>query len=165
MPTAWRASPWIAGSRRQQAARSPFTASCRRVCGARRAGRETAAEATERGSRQFGVERDFRVEDLGDRAVLLGFTGHAHERGLIQVRYRGAQRQGRAGNAKALAFRLQGDGGLGAELGRSEAAALQLERERHGETAGVRGGDELLGVGALLVLEARFERIGGLVED
>src|SRR4029077_3665409 len=87
------------------------------------------------------------------------------ERSLVDVRHRGAQRQRRAGDAKALAFRLQRDGGLGAEVGGSEAAALQLERQRHGETAGMRGGDELLGIGALLVLEARFERVGGLVEN
>jgi hypothetical protein len=41
----------------------------------------------------------------------------------------------------------------GAELGGSVAAGLQLKRQGHSEAAGMRG-DELLGISALLVLEA-----------
>src|SRR6266498_4223249 len=76
-------------------------------------------------SRQLGVERYFGVEDLGDWAVLLGFPGHPGERGLVQVRHVGAQNQSRAGDAKALAFRLQNDRRLGAQLRGSVAATLQ----------------------------------------
>src|SRR5215470_13324499 len=95
-------------------------------------------------SRQLGIQRDFGVEELGDRAVLLGFPGHSGERGFVQVRHGGAQRQSRAGDAKALAFGVQSDGGLGTEFRRRIAAALQLKGERHGEAAGVGGGDQLL---------------------
>src|SRR6266853_2703047 len=105
-------------------------------------------------SHQLGVECYFGVEDLRDRAVLLGFLSHSGERGLVQVRHVGTQSQSRAGDAKALAFRVQSDGRLGAELRGSVAAALQLKSERHGETAGVCGGNKLLGVGALLALKA-----------
>src|ERR1700730_14860580 len=113
---------------------------------------------------RLGVECYFGVEGFGNRAVLLGFLGYSGERGLVQVRRVSAQSQSRAGDAKALAVRVQSDARLGTELRGSVAAALQLESECHSETAGVCGGDKLLGVGALLVLEARFERIGGLGE-
>src|SRR6266545_1609343 len=115
-------------------------------------------------SRQLGVERYFGVEDLGDWAVLLGFPGHPGERSLVQIRHVGAQNQSRAGDAKALAFRLKRDRRLGGKLRGSVAAALELKGKCHSETAGVCGGDKLLGIGALLVLEASFERIGGLGE-
>src|SRR6266480_5093791 len=115
-------------------------------------------------SRQLGVERYFGVEELGDRAVLLGFPRHPGERGLVQVRHVGAQNQSRAGDAKALAFRLQSDGRLGGKLGGSVAAALELKGKCHSETAGVCSGNEFLGVGTLLVLETRLERIRSLGE-
>ena len=56
------------------------------------------------------------------------------------------------------------DCGLGGELSRGIAAGLQPERERHGEATGVRRGDELFGVGTLLVLEACLEGIRRLCE-
>ena len=40
-----------------------------------------------------------------------------------------------------------------------EARALKLEGERHGEAPGMGGGDQFFGIGALLVLEPRLERI------
>src|SRR5271166_4816061 len=110
------------------------------------------------------VQCDCGVENLGDRAVLLGIAGHPSERGLIEVRHLGAQRQSRPTDAESLTLRLKSDRSLGRELGRRKACALQLKGERHGEASGMGGGDQLFGVGAPLVLEPGPERIRGLCE-
>ena len=52
-----------------------------------------------------------------------------------------------------LPLEIQRDGGLGAERGRRKARALQAEGQRHGEASRMRRCDELLGIGALLILE------------
>jgi hypothetical protein len=44
-------------------------------------------------SDQLSVQCDRRVEDLGDRAVLLGIASHPSERNLVEVRHLGAERQ------------------------------------------------------------------------
>ena len=53
------------------------------------------------------------------------------------------------------------DRGLGCQLSRGEAASLQPKGERHGEAPSVGRGDELFGVGTLLVFEPGPERIRG----
>ena len=50
-------------------------------------------------------------------------------------------------DAKALAFRVQRDRGLGGELRRRKAGALQPECQRHREAAGMGGGDQFFGIG------------------
>src|SRR5580704_18378863 len=115
-------------------------------------------------SDQFGVQGDRGVEHLGDRAVLLGIAGHSNKRGFVQVWHFGAERQSRPADAETLAFGFERDRGLGGKLGRGIAAGLQPKRERHGEATVVRRGDELFGVGALLVLKACLERIRHLCE-
>src|SRR5262249_11204664 len=59
MPTVWRAWPWIAASRRQPAAKSPFTACRRRACGARR-----------RAGRDRGPSRSRRTGTYGQRSAM-----------------------------------------------------------------------------------------------
>src|SRR5262245_66207644 len=76
-------------------------------------------------SYQFCVEGYFGVENLGNRAVLLGFAGNPGEGSFVQVRHFGAQGQRRPADAEALALRLEGDRGLGAELRRRIASALK----------------------------------------
>src|SRR5580700_9959412 len=115
-------------------------------------------------SDQFGVQGDRGVEDLGDRAVLLGIAGHSNKRGFVQVWHFGAERQSRPADAETLAFGFERDRGLGGELSRGIAAGLQAKRERHGEAPGMRRGDELFGVGALLIFEPGLERIRRLCE-
>src|ERR1700722_19669346 len=115
-------------------------------------------------SDQFGVQGDRGIEHLGDRAVLLGIAGHSNKRGFVQVRHFGAQRQSRPADAETLAFGFERDRGLGGELSRGIAAGLQPERQRHGEATGMRRGDELFGVGTLLIFEPCLERIRGLCE-
>src|SRR6202035_5580735 len=67
-------------------------------------------------------------------------------------------------DAKTLAFRFERDRGLGGELGGGIAARLQPERHRHGEATGMGCGDELFGIGTLLIFEPCLERIRRLRE-
>src|SRR5262245_38089015 len=113
-------------------------------------------------SYQFCVEGYFGVENLGNRAVLLGFAGNPGEGSFVQVRHFGAQGQRRPADAEALALRLEGDRGLGAELRGRIASALQPKGQGHGKAPGMGGSDQLFGIGAPLVLEARPERVRGL---
>src|SRR5690606_8042832 len=71
----------------------------------------------------------------------------------------------RPGDRKAVGHLLERHDGAGLEALRGDPGLLQLEGERHGEAAGMRGGDQLLGIGALLALEALAERDGRRIED
>src|SRR6478672_11790456 len=104
---------------------------------------------------QFGVERDRRVQHFRHRTVLLGLAGDLGKTGIIEVRHLGAQGQRRLADLESLTFGIERDRGLGGELGRREAGELKTESQRHREAAGVCGCDQFLGIGALLVLEAR----------
>src|SRR5437867_2490890 len=53
---------------------------------------------------------------------------------------------------------------VGLDLFRRLAFVAQLKGERHAEAAGMRGGDQFLGVGALAITKARGERIGRFFE-
>jgi hypothetical protein len=114
---------------------------------------------------QRPLQRDLGLEQLGDRAVLLGGPRQLLEFGAIDPRHLRLQRQGRLRHLEALTLLLQRHRAFGRKLARRDAGALKLEGERHGEAAGMRGGDQLLRVRAPLVLEARLEGIGGVVED
>src|ERR1700730_11201271 len=90
---------------------------------------------------QLGVQRDLGVQNLGDRAVLLGVSRHFDEFGFVHVRHLGTQSQGGATDAETLAFRFERDRGLGGELGRGKAGGLQPKCKRHGEASRMRRGD------------------------
>jgi hypothetical protein len=77
------------------------------------------------GSEQLGVQCDLGVEDLGNRAVLLGVAGHPSDGGFVQVRHLGAQSQGRPTDAEALALWVKSDRRLGTELGGGVVGPLQ----------------------------------------
>jgi hypothetical protein len=79
---------------------------------------------------QLGVQRDLGVEDLGDRAVFLGVFRHLREFAVVKVRHLGAQGQSRTTDAKSFTLLLEGDGRLGAELGRGKSRLLQAKRKR-----------------------------------
>ena len=111
-------------------------------------------------SGEFGIQRDLCVENLGNRAVLLGLAGHFRKCRRIQIRHVGAQRQGRSRDTKSLSLRFEADGRFGAQLGRRESCALQLEGERHRKASGMRGRDKLLRIRAFLIFKAGSERIG-----
>lgn len=114
---------------------------------------------------QLRIQRDRGVEDFRDRTVLFGVAGHAGEVGFGEVRRLRAQGQRGLADAESRAVLLERDRGLGGELCRREARGLKLERQRHREASGMGGGDQLFGIGALLVLEAGLERIGRRIED
>src|SRR4051812_17229636 len=109
------------------------------------------------GSGELRVQGDRDgLEGLADRAVGLGVVRGGGEALLVQARH-GAL-DGEVDARDALA-RLEGDVGRGDELGGRSARAGQGVRQRHGEAAGVRGGDQLLGAGlAVGVLGARGPR-------
>src|SRR5262249_31613693 len=65
-----------------------------------------------------------------------------------------ASSQSGPSDPETFTFGFECDRGLGRELGRGVAAALQAKCERHGEAASVRCCDQLFGIGAVLVLEA-----------
>src|SRR5690242_16362324 len=81
------------------------------------------------------------------------------ELGFSEVRHFTTQGERRAADAKALAFLLERHSGFCGQLRRRVPGCLQAERQRHGETSGMRGSDEFFRVGAVLVLEARTEGI------
>src|SRR6266853_4001814 len=65
---------------------------------------------------------------------------------------------------KPLAFRFERERRLGVELCGRVASALQPKCKRHGEAAGIRGGDQFFGVGTLLVFEPGSKGIRGFGE-
>src|SRR5258705_10250190 len=115
-------------------------------------------------SDQLGVQCDRGVEHLGDWAILLGIACHSSKRGFVQVRHFGAQGQSGPTDAESLALWLESDRRLGSELRGRIAGGLKPKGQCHGEAAGMGGSDQLFGIGALLVLETRSERIGSLSE-
>src|SRR5215472_2222321 len=113
------------------------------------------------GSAEPGVECNLGLEHFGDGTIPFRITGEARELVLADSGDLCAQRQSRTTDLEALRpVRLEGHGRLGCELGWFEAGGLQREREGHREASGVSRGDELFGVGALLVLKASLVGIG-----
>ena len=74
-------------------------------------------------------------------------------------RHARAQHQMHRGDLPARTFLLHGQCRIGVQAVRRMARAAELKCRRHAEAAGMRGGDQFLGVGALAVAEARVERI------
>src|SRR5262249_23333341 len=64
-----------------------------------------------------------------------------------------------ARDAEGLAQLFQMYRGGGVHALRREAGAAEARGKSHGETAGVRGGDQLLGIRPAGLLEARGERV------
>src|SRR5438132_4120321 len=110
---------------------------------------------------QLCVHCDRGIKDLGNWAVLLGATDHLSKRSLAEVRDLSTQRQSRPTDAKSLALRLDGDGGVDSELCRRIAGALEHEGQCHGEAPGMSSSDQLFGIGAFLVLETGPKGIRG----
>ena len=59
---------------------------------------------------------------------------------------------------------LHGQGRVGVQAFRRMARAAELERGRHAEAAGMRGGDQFFRVGALAVAEPGIEAIGRILQ-
>src|SRR5580704_3287561 len=108
---------------------------------------------------KLGVTHDLGIENLGDWTVLLGVSRQIGESCFVEVGHFGAQCKSRSADSKSFALRFKSDGRLGAECCRCESGSLQAKGERHSEATSMCCGDQLFGIGAFLVLKARFERI------
>src|SRR6185295_1090963 len=109
------------------------------------------------------VERDLdAAEGLGDGAAFLGLAGGFLEGRFVVARHFGLVVEFDAGDLEALAHLLDVHLGRGGDALGREAGAAEAGRERHREAAGVRGADQLLGIGASRFLEARAERVAAL---
>ena len=109
---------------------------------------------------QRRVERDLRIQQLRHRAA-----GFCHACEFLKLRVVGAgdlrrQRQMHRGDGKTVGYFLQRDVGLGFHLLGGELGFAQDQRQRHGETGGMRGADQFFRIGAGLALEAAGEAIG-----
>jgi hypothetical protein len=63
-----------------------------------------------------------------------------------------------------LAEQVKGEKGRSFDRVRSQAGLGNLGAQGHGEAAGMRGGDQLLGIGAYAVGEAGFEAVLRLLQ-
>jgi len=106
---------------------------------------------------ELGVEGDFGVVELGDRAVFFGGVGGHDEGFLGGAGDFGFENEMAVGDGEAVAFFVERDGAGGVDAVSGKAGVLEDEREGHGEAAGVGGGEKLFGVGAGGLFEAGFE--------
>src|SRR5262245_1505256 len=110
-------------------------------------------------SDQLGVQSDGSVENLRDRAVLLGSPCQLEKFGFVQIRHLCPQSESGATDAETLTFRVERDHRLSGEFRRGVPSGLQPERQRHGEAASMGCGDELFWIGTLLVFEPGLKGI------
>src|SRR6185369_3521179 len=109
---------------------------------------------------ELGVQADVDAgQGLGDGAPFLGLLGVLLERRLVDPRHLGLVVELDAGDLEALAYLLQVDFGRGGDALRIESRAAETGRQRHRKAAGVRGADQLFGIGPLGFLEARAEGV------
>src|SRR5262249_27424923 len=114
--------------------------------------------------RQLGIQRDVRLEHARHRAVGLGVGGKRVELGAVDVRHAPAELEVHGGDGPVAGHLLERQRRLRRKLLRREVGAPELRGQRHGEASGVRGGNQLLGIGAGAALESRRERIRRVLE-
>src|ERR1700704_6356329 len=124
-----------------------------------------AATETARSGFQTRVNGNFRFEELRDRAARLRGFHCGVKLGFIRARYARDQVEMALRDAKAVPDFFQAYGGSGFQLLCGQPPAVELRRERHGETSGVRRGKKFFRVGAHTVLETRAEGILCLLQD
>src|SRR5262249_14369820 len=71
----------------------------------------------------------------------------------------------RFGDGEAVTDFFEGNGGRGFKFFGGKAGAAELRGKRHGEAAGVGGGEKLFGIGADAAFKARVEGVSGLFEN
>ena len=98
------------------------------------------------------------------RAAGLGHARQFLEFRLVRAGYLRVQRQMHRGDGKTVALLFQRDVGLGLHVLGGELGLAQDQRQRHGETGGVRRADQLFRVGAGLALEAAGEAVGIIIQ-
>ena len=113
---------------------------------------------------QRRVQRDLRVQQFRHRTAGLGHTGQFLELRLVRTRDLCIQRQMHRGDRKTVALFFQRDIGFGFHVFGSELGFAEDQRQRHGETGGVRRADQFFRVGAGLALEAAGEAVGIIIQ-
>src|SRR4051812_19635118 len=109
------------------------------------------------------LELDRRCRQrLADRAAGLGLLGEFFERLFIDARDLAFGLQDDLGDLEALADLVERDVGGGVHAPGLVPGLAEPGRQGHRETGGMRRADELFGIGAGGVLEARAERIAAL---
>ena len=83
---------------------------------------------------------------------------------VVRARDLRSQRQMHRGDGKTVALLFQRDVGLGLHVLGGELGLAKDQRQRHGETGGVRRADQLFRIGAGLALEAAGEAVGVIVQ-
>ena len=109
---------------------------------------------------QLRRQTDLRSrQNLGYRAALFGAVGESRKGRGIDAGYFRFRIQVNFGNAKTLTDLFQVDGGGGVDARGREAALAQTGGQRHGETPGMRCGNQLLGIGSNATFKPGGKRI------
>ena len=114
--------------------------------------------------REAVLQRDLGVEQLGDRAIGLCVGGDCGETLRVDPRHMRFQHQVRTADLEAVAVLVELDRRPGSEGAVAQSFAGQREAERHRETGGVGGGDQLFRIGPGPIFETRVEAIGIVAE-
>src|SRR5271163_379229 len=113
---------------------------------------------------QRRVQGDFGVQQLGHGTTGLRLGGELVELRLIRARDLGGEDQMNRGDGEAVRDLVQRDLGLGFHMLGLQLGFAQNERQRHRETTGVGGADQLLRVRAGLPLETAGKAVWIFVE-
>src|SRR5690606_2750194 len=126
--------------------------------------REEAREPSGAVLAQARLERNLGVQQLRYRAVGFRVLGQPPKRRFVDTGDIGIERELDGSDREAFAGFRQRDRGVGAHTGRFVARLLEHQRQRHREAAGVRRGDQLLGIRAGSAFETRRETVRLILE-
>src|SRR6266851_4457540 len=114
---------------------------------------------------ETGSNGNLGLEKLGNGAT--GFRGldRGIEFGFVRTGDAGDEIEMALGDAEAVSHFFEADGGGGFQFLRGETGAAELRGKSHGEATGVRGGEQLFGIGTHTVFKTGAEGILGLFQD
>src|ERR1700683_567354 len=105
---------------------------------------------------------DFGLEQTRDRAAFLGFSGGCFECRLIGISNFGGYVELHLGDGPAGVELLQSNRCRSFQAFWRDVYVAKLCCQCHGETARVRGGNQLFWIGAFFVFETSGERVGSI---
>ena len=109
---------------------------------------------------QLETQSDVRLIKLRNRTSRLGVLYRRLERLLAGAGHLGLQLQMALRDRETIGQFFERDGARRLQTLRRQPRQPKLRGERHGEASGVRGGQQLLGIGPLPVFKSRPEGIG-----
>src|SRR5437867_5294903 len=115
-------------------------------------------------SRDPEAQRDLRLQEAGDRTALLGGVRGGPDFGGVRARHVGRDLEVDFFHRPPRVRLVEIRGRLRLDAFGRDARFPQLAGERHREAAGLRGGDEFLGVRPRRRLEPRRERVAEVPE-